>query len=76
MNDKPNFQVRKQLDRKLPGELLTLDEIRELKKIEAERGNACIKRGVTKDDESQVWKLLFEQGRFLPANRRLHRKDQ
>lgn len=32
MDDKPNFQVRKQLDRKLPGEQLTLDEIRELKK--------------------------------------------
>ncbi|MDC9602799.1 MULTISPECIES: hypothetical protein [Gammaproteobacteria] len=62
--------IRKRLEKKAPGERLSLEEIRELKKIEAERVNERIRRGIRPEDQSQVWQQLFAEGRFLPANRR------
>jgi|TARA_Y100001001_G_C8010975_1_gene309662 hypothetical protein len=69
-NDQHSKAIRKRLEQKPPGEKLTLEEIRELKKMEAERVNERIRRGIRPEDQSQAWQQLFAQGRFLPANRR------
>ncbi|WP_273205188.1 hypothetical protein [Marinobacter subterrani] len=69
-NDQHSKAIRKRLEQKPPGERLTLEEIRELKKIEAERVNERIRRGIRPEDQSQVWQQLFAEGRFLPAIRR------
>jgi len=71
MDDEPNQELRQKLAQKPPGEPLSISEIRELKKIENERVNRCIERGLTKEDETQVWTQLFAAGKCLPANRRL-----
>ncbi len=70
-SDQGRNMIKRRLKRKLPGEKLTLDEIRELKKIEAESVNDRIKRGIRYEDESQVWWQLWSEGRFLPKNRKL-----
>jgi len=69
-DDRHSKAIRKNLEQKPPGEKLSLEEIRELKKIEAERVNERIRRGVRPEDQSQVWQRLFAEGRLLPANRR------
>ncbi|WP_375172117.1 hypothetical protein [Marinobacter sp.] len=69
-DDRHSKAIRKRLEQKPPGERLTLEEIRELKKIEAERVNDRIRRGIRPEDQSQVWQQLFAKGRLLPANRR------
>ncbi|WP_029654879.1 hypothetical protein [Marinobacter daepoensis] len=70
MDDKPNYEIREKLNRKPPGEPLTIEEIRELKKIEAERVNSILARGVRSEDKSTVWEQLWSEGRWLPPNRR------
>ncbi|MAM85823.1 MAG: hypothetical protein CME36_00755 [unclassified Hahellaceae] len=69
-DDRHSKAIRKRFEQKKTGERLTLEEIRELKKIEAERVNERIRRGIRPQDQSQVWQQLFAEGRFLRSNRR------
>jgi len=59
MNDDRRKEIRRQLDRKAPGEPLTLEEIRELKLIEAERANRALEEGTTDKYRSRLWEKLW-----------------
>ncbi|WP_199452584.1 hypothetical protein [Marinobacter sp. bablab_jr008] len=70
MDDKPNNEIREYLNRKPQGEPLTIEEIHELKKIEAERVNSILARGVRPEEKSTVWEQLWSEGSWLPPHRR------
>lgn len=71
MDDGKSRTIRQKLAQKPPGERLTLEEIRELKKIEAAEINRRIERGLRHEDHFQVWHEFFAEGRWRPTNRRL-----
>lgn len=61
VSDKRSKAIREQLDRKPPGEPLTLEEIRELKLIEAERANRAIEEGTTDQLRSRLWEKFWAE---------------
>ncbi|MCE0760975.1 hypothetical protein LWH94_17485 [Marinobacter sp. G11] len=61
MNNDRREAIRKELDRKPPGEPLTLEEIRELKLIEAERANRAIREGTVDQHRSKLWEQFWAE---------------